>query len=135
MLIGEMANHTMELTKSANQSTQSDVLRVEHLPSCYHTVVAFDIESDGTTGNLPIPGHLQRNTDIPCTTTEPVNTSLGKTFPLYRYACMPVYVLRYIHSTVSYVSTLHALTSLSCLSTYRFKSSASMEKCVPIYVV
>ena len=50
-------------------STISEVLSVtlEHSLSCYTEVKAFDIESDGSVGTLPVPGQLIVNSQAPCT--------------------------------------------------------------------
>ena len=49
--------------------TISEVLSVtlEHPPSCYTGVEAFDIESDGSVGSLAVPGQLIINSQAPCT--------------------------------------------------------------------
>ena len=45
-------------------------IRVTYSPSCYKKVVAYDIEYDGSFGNLAIPGVLIKvtnsNADISC---------------------------------------------------------------------
>ena len=53
-------------------TTISEVLSVtlEHSPSCYTGVEAFDIESDGSVGTLPVPGQLGGRLETPCTPVE-----------------------------------------------------------------
>ena len=53
-------------------STISEILGVtlEHSPSCYTGVEAFDIESDGTIGTLPVPGQLGGRLEAPCVPLE-----------------------------------------------------------------
>ena len=52
-------------------STISEVLSVtlEHPPSCYTGVEAFDIESDGSVGSVAVPGQLRGRLESPCTPT------------------------------------------------------------------
>ena len=52
-----------------NQSKISEILNVslEHPPSCYTGVQAFDIESDGSVGTLPVPGQLMIISHTQCT--------------------------------------------------------------------
>lgn len=57
MLVGEFGNSTVTLTRSNN----SQVFNATHPLSCYHEVLAYDIESDGSTGTLAVPGLLVRN--------------------------------------------------------------------------
>ena len=67
VLIGEYSQKTQyNLTRN---STISEVLSVtlEHSPSCYTGVEAFDIESDGSVGTLPVPGQLMVYSQAPCT--------------------------------------------------------------------
>ena len=56
-------------------STISGVLSVtlEHSPSCYTGVEAFDIESDGSVGTLPVPGQLVVISHTQCTPEPPVS--------------------------------------------------------------
>ena len=41
-------------------------LTLEHPPSCYTGVEAFDIESDGSVGSLAISGQLKVHSQAPC---------------------------------------------------------------------
>ena len=75
ILIGEFSNHTLKLMKrSADDAVHTEELKLENSSlSCYNRIVAFDIESDGSVGTLPVPGHLmssagylKRSTDGPC---------------------------------------------------------------------
>ena len=60
------------LTRS--QSKISEItLRLEHPPSCYTGVEAFDIESDGSVGTLPVPGQLVVISHTQCTPEPPVS--------------------------------------------------------------
>ena len=72
VLVGEVSNTTVTLTKNA-QSTQSVTLR-HTLPlplSCYYKVFAFDLEGDGLMGTLPVPGMI---TVIPVTNDNATRT-------------------------------------------------------------
>jgi hypothetical protein len=67
-----ITEHTEELKLEANSL------------SCYDRIVAFDIESDGSVGTLPIPGHLmsgaghlERTTDGPCIANEGSTITVG----------------------------------------------------------
>lgn len=79
ILIGQFSNHTMKLMKRSADSnitehTEELKLKDDSLSlSCYNRIVAFDIESDGSVGTLPVPGylmstagHLERAKDGPC---------------------------------------------------------------------
>jgi hypothetical protein len=51
-----------------NQTSISEIVTItlEHPPSCYTGVEAFDIESDGSVGSLAVPGQLMNNSSAPC---------------------------------------------------------------------
>ena len=66
VLVGEEANETMTFMKDRNVTTQTNDVQVSNPLSCYHHVVAFDVEFDGTVGDLPIPGNLERSTQTQC---------------------------------------------------------------------
>ena len=61
-------SHKVQYNLTRN-STISEILSValEHPPSCYTGVEAFDIESDGSVGTLPVPGQLIVNSQAQCT--------------------------------------------------------------------
>ena len=48
-------------------------ITLEHPPSCYTGVEAFDIESDGSVGTLPVPGRLMVISHTQCTPGPPVS--------------------------------------------------------------
>ena len=60
--------HEAQYNLTRNQSTTSAMLTVtlEHPPSCYTGVEAFDIESDGSVGSLAISGQLKVHSQAPC---------------------------------------------------------------------
>ena len=63
IIVGEFDNIT------ANVKRNSSKLLDTTLPlSCYYEIVAFDIESDGSNGNLAVPGELIsiQDTSLPC---------------------------------------------------------------------
>ena len=68
------------LIQNRNISTNSVTTSVtlEHPPSCYTGVEAFDIESDGSVGSLAVPGQLGGRLETPCITA--VETLPGKLF-------------------------------------------------------
>ena len=61
-------SHKVQYNLTRN-STISEVLTVtlEHPPSYYTVVEAFDVESDGSVGTLPVPGQLMVYSQAPCT--------------------------------------------------------------------
>ena len=71
VLKGAYGDETTRLMRDITMSNTDPrvIINVKHLPSCYQEVEAYDIESDGSTGSLPVPGTLMRNfnTKIPCT--------------------------------------------------------------------
>ena len=66
MLISENNEYQHNLTRG-NQSVAVLSVTLEHSPSCYTGVEAFDIESDGSVGSLAIPGQLRVDSQAPCT--------------------------------------------------------------------
>ena len=66
MLISENNEYQHNLTRG-NQSVAVLSVTLEHSPSCYIGVEAFDIESDGSVGSLAIPGQLRVDSQAPCT--------------------------------------------------------------------
>ena len=50
-----------------NQSVAVLSVTLEHSPSCYTGVEAFDIESDGSVGSLAVSGQLRVDSQVPCT--------------------------------------------------------------------
>ena len=73
VLVGQFENLTMKLMKRSADLIHTEKLELTHrtLP-CYHSVIAFDIESDGSIGTLPVPGDFERSRDQngPCISTE-----------------------------------------------------------------
>ena len=72
ILIGQSSNLTMKLMKRSADTLHTKVLKLKHKSlSCYkYRIVAFDIESNGLTGIMPVPGYLERTTDGPCRPNE-----------------------------------------------------------------
>ena len=58
--MGELANATMSLTREDDSVVAVAIHTLPHSLTCYHQVIAFDIESDGTVGTVTVPGVLQR---------------------------------------------------------------------------
>ena len=58
------------------------IINVKHPPYCYQEVEAYDIESDGSTGSLPVPGTLMRNFDTKISCTSKNSYSKLSFFPL-----------------------------------------------------
>ena len=54
VLVGEVANVTAKLTRNSKVGT----VKVASPPSSYLMVLAFDVERDGSIGNLAIPGNI-----------------------------------------------------------------------------
>ena len=67
VLVGEFDNLTSILDR--NEDSKFLTSTIPH--SCYHEVFAFDIESDGMSGTLAIPGVLVKNFSFqtPCQIT------------------------------------------------------------------
>ena len=79
ILIGQFHNDTMKLMKRSADTVHTAVLKpISKSLSCYNRVVAFDIESDGSIGTLPVPGYWERTTDGPCRTNEGTLITLGQ---------------------------------------------------------
>lgn len=56
------------LTKSASANCSILTITLEHLPSQYNRVRAYDIECDGSIGSLAVPGQLVNYSQATCTT-------------------------------------------------------------------
>ena len=67
VLIGFVAYH-VNLTMNINTCRNSAIttITLEHPPSSYTGVEAFDIESDGSVGSLAVPGQLGGRLETPC---------------------------------------------------------------------
>ena len=71
----------MKLMKRSADEVHTEVLKPKRKSlSCYDRIVAFDIESDGSIGLLPVSGYLEKTTDGPCRTNEvtPITWTLGR---------------------------------------------------------
>ena len=66
VLTGFVAYH-VNLTKNPNTNSTTLTVSLEHPPSCYTGVEAFDIEADGSIGTLAVPGQLKGRLETPCT--------------------------------------------------------------------
>lgn len=64
VLLGDDSNHTRKIIKTSNDTTLTELMSIIYPSQCYHSVVAFDIESDDSIGQLPVPGYLEINTGI-----------------------------------------------------------------------
>ena len=63
LLIGQFDNHTMTLIRRRADMLHSEQLELKYRTlSCYHSVVVYDVESDGSIGTLAVPGHLETST-------------------------------------------------------------------------
>ena len=60
ILMGEVVNATMSLTRQDDSVVAVAKRTLPHSLNCYHQVVAFDIESNGTVGTVMVPGVLLR---------------------------------------------------------------------------
>ena len=65
----------VNLTRNPSTNLTTLTVTLEHPPSCYTGVEAFDIEFDGSVGSLAVPGQLGGRSEIPCA---PVQTSPSK---------------------------------------------------------
>jgi hypothetical protein len=69
MLLGEVDNTTVNLTRDQNARIFNSAYSI----SCYNTVIAFDIEQDGSIDTIPVPGDLvSSNEHVKCL-PRPVN--------------------------------------------------------------
>jgi hypothetical protein len=67
--------YNVNLTRNIHTNSATTTVTLEHPPSCYTGVEAFDIESDGSVGSLSVPGQLGGRLETLCT---PVETLPGK---------------------------------------------------------
>ena len=58
VLICELSNTTVNLTRKNSITEVTTCYVLPHPLSSYNEVFAFDIEADGSTGTLPVPGIL-----------------------------------------------------------------------------
>lgn len=63
ILMGELSNATMSLTRKDDSVVAVAIHTLPHSLTCYHQVVAFDIESNGKVGTVTVPGILHRQVD------------------------------------------------------------------------
>lgn len=82
VLVSDIENITVKLTRDADE-VEMDV-NVTYSPSCYNNVVAYDIEYDGSIGNLAIPGMLIKvtnlNVNILCSQRDATTQGLPRKF-------------------------------------------------------
>lgn len=55
VLLGESENTTVTLMRNISDTEKMIVHRLAYPLSCYDRVLAYDIESDGSTGTLAVP--------------------------------------------------------------------------------
>ena len=77
VLTGFIPYH-VNLTRNPTTNLAIATVTLEHPPSCYTGVEAFDIESDGSVGSLAVPGQLGGRLETPCIIA--VETLPGKLF-------------------------------------------------------
>ena len=79
--------YNINLVRDINTNSAATTITLEHPPSCYTGVEAFDIKSDGSAGVLAVPGQLGGRLETPS-----VYTNL-KTYRLMakRKRCFPAY--------------------------------------------
>ena len=82
VLVSDTENTTVILTRDADE-VEMDV-SMTYSPSCYNKVVAYDVEYDGSFGNLAIPGVLIKvinsNTEVWCSPMCTTNPGLPRKF-------------------------------------------------------
>ena len=61
VLVGEFDSITVKLSREANNIIE-EVINTPYPTSCYNEVIAFDIESDGSVGSLPVLGKILPDT-------------------------------------------------------------------------
>ena len=54
------------LNRNVSTNSATTTVTLEHPPSCYTRVEAFDIESDRSIGSLAVPGQLGGRLETPC---------------------------------------------------------------------
>ena len=72
-LLSDLENTTVTLTKDINDKDEMIVHKLPYPLFCYDQVFAYDIESDGSTGTLPVPGMMHvtsRSTAEQCSPSE-----------------------------------------------------------------
>ena len=103
ILVGEVTNTTVIVNR--DDTTGVGVASTElPLPlDCYHDVMAFDIEADGSNGTLAITGTLERETDsrVKCVPTKDIPLKGENQHMLIGYTLSP------------YVHTLTLLTQIT----------------------
>ena len=58
VLVGELSNTIVNLIRKNNITEVFTSYTLPYPVSCYYEVFVFDIEADGSTGTLPVPGIL-----------------------------------------------------------------------------
>ena len=54
MLLSQVDNTTVNLTRDQN----ARIINTAYSVSCFSTVIAFDIEQEGSVGTIPVPGDM-----------------------------------------------------------------------------
>jgi hypothetical protein len=62
--------YNYNLTRNISTNSATMTVTLEHPPSCYTGVEAFDIESNGSVGSLVVPGQLRSRLQKQCTLVE-----------------------------------------------------------------
>lgn len=82
VLIGEVDNITVNFMRRADVG---EVINAMHPTSCYSRVVAYDIESDGSVGSLPVPGKIladiTSHSVVPCLQRQSAPTPSESLYP------------------------------------------------------
>ena len=72
MVLTGFREYKINLTRNINTNSATTIVTLEHPPSCYTGVEAFDIESDGSVGSLAVPGQLGGRSETPCVPVEAI---------------------------------------------------------------
>lgn len=98
LLLGKDSNHTMKIMRTTSDATQTELVRVKYSLSFYHDVIAFDIESNNSIGQLPVPGYLENNAESCLPLTTETNGSGKYQFSLHNDYSLGQYQMPYIGS-------------------------------------
>ena len=82
VLTSEYYSQKTQYNLTRNRSKIYEIT-LEYPPSCYTGVEAFDIESDGSVGTLPVPGQLTVISHTQCTPGPPVSGPGNNYCPYY----------------------------------------------------
>lgn len=115
-LLGKDNNHSMEIMRTTSDAIQmAELVSVKH-SQAFYDVIAFDIESDNSIGQVSVTGYLEDNAESYCQpSTEDKKNSGEYQFELYNdYMCIAMSRLTNVTHRLGSINLM--AESLGCYS-------------------